>query len=245
MNRERQLAQAFVVLADTYAAQFDPLHLFHRLVHACRDLLDVDAAAVMIADAHGSLKNMAATDEDAAFAELLQLQNGHGPCMDCYRTGKPVSVPDITTEQDHWPKLVSAMTENGYESLQAIPVRLHERPLGALTLLRQRSGHLVEDDVHLAQALADSAALGLMHWSTEPAQVDDVITRVQSVIAAKATLEIAKGMVAQYAGSTIGEAARLLSAYASRRQVRLTETAHALVTRTMTPDAIVDAQPRT
>ncbi|MDO0931411.1 hypothetical protein QQY66_06870 [Streptomyces sp. DG2A-72] len=73
----------------------------------------------------------------------------------------------------------------------------------------------MEDDVHLAQALADSAALGLMHWSTEPAQVDDVITRVQSVIAAKGTLEIAKGMVAQYAGSTIGEAPRLLSAYAS------------------------------
>ncbi|WP_210570995.1 GAF domain-containing protein [Streptomyces sp. GESEQ-4] len=245
MNRERQLAQAFVVLADTYAAQFDPLHLFHRLVHACRDLLDVDAAAVMIADARGSLKTMAATDEDAAFAELLQLQNGHGPCMDCYRTGEPVSVLDITTEQERWPKLVAAMTENGYESVQAIPVRLHERPLGALTLLRQRSGHLAEDDVHLAQALADSAALGLMHWSTEPAQVDDVITRVQSVIAAKATLEIAKGMVAQYAASTIGEAARLLSAYASRRQVRLTEPAHALVTRTMTPDAIVDDRPRT
>lgn len=73
MYRERQLAQAFVVLADTYAAQFDPLHLFHRLVHACRDLLDVDTAAVMIADARGSLKTMAATDEDAAFAELLQL----------------------------------------------------------------------------------------------------------------------------------------------------------------------------
>lgn len=134
---------------------------------------------------------------DAAFAELLQLRTGHGPCMDCYRTGESVSVPDSTTEQERWPKLVAAMAENGYESVQAIPVRLHERPLGALTLLRQRSGHLVEDDVHLAQALADSAALGLMHWSTEPAQVDDVITRVQSVIAAKATLEIAKGMVAR------------------------------------------------
>lgn len=60
--------------------------------------------------------------------------------MDCYRIGEPVSVPDITTEQERWPKPVAAMTENGYESVQAIPVRLHERPLGALTLLRQRSG---------------------------------------------------------------------------------------------------------
>ncbi|WP_420310364.1 hypothetical protein ACOB87_10850 [Streptomyces sp. YS-B37] len=56
-NRERQLAQPFVVPADTCAVGFDPLHLFHCLVHACRDLLDVDVA----------------------FAELLQLQSGRAP----------------------------------------------------------------------------------------------------------------------------------------------------------------------
>ncbi|MDQ0955502.1 hypothetical protein QFZ24_009425 [Streptomyces phaeochromogenes] len=36
MNRERELAKAFVDLSDTYASEFDPLHLFHRPVHACR-----------------------------------------------------------------------------------------------------------------------------------------------------------------------------------------------------------------
>ncbi|WP_267912681.1 ANTAR domain-containing protein [Streptomyces adelaidensis] len=82
-----------------------------------------------------------------------------------------------------------------------------------------------------------------MHWSTEPARGDDVITRVQSVIAAKATLEIAKGMVAQHTGLTVGEAARLLSAYAIRRRVRLTETAYSLVTRGLEPAAVVDGQP--
>ncbi|MFD6173784.1 GAF domain-containing protein [Streptomyces coeruleorubidus] len=244
MNRERRLAQAFVVLADTYAAEFDPLHLFHRLVHTCQDLLDVDEAAVMIADARGTLKTMATTDEDEVFAELLRLQNGHGPCLDCYRTVEPVSIPDIAAEYERWPKLAPALVDAGYESLQAIPMRLHERPLGALVLLRRRSGQLAEDDVHLAQALADSAALALMHWSIEPADGEDVVTRVQGVIASKATLEIAKGMVAQYAETTIGEAARMLSAYASRQRVRLTETAHALVNRGVTPAAIVDAQPR-
>ncbi|MER7577115.1 GAF and ANTAR domain-containing protein [Streptomyces sp. NPDC126514] len=242
MNRERRLAQAFVVLADTYAAEFDPLHLFHRLVHACRNLLEVDAVAVMMADARGSLKTMAATDEDAALAELMQTQSGHGPCMDCYRTGEPVSVPGIATESERWPQLAAAMTGLGYGSLQAVPVRLHERPLGVLTLLRTSPGCPPEDDVHLAQALADSAALALMHWSAEPARAEDVITRVQGVIASKATLEIAKGMIAQYTGGTIAEAARLLSAYAHERHVRLTDTAHALVTRRVAPDAIVEVK---
>ncbi|MEV7450947.1 hypothetical protein ACFW20_09290 [Streptomyces nigra] len=91
MNRERQLARTFVALSDTYAAEFDPLGLFHRLVHACTDLLDADAAAVIIGDARGSLKTMATTDEDAAFIELLQVQTGQGPCMECYRTARLVA----------------------------------------------------------------------------------------------------------------------------------------------------------
>ncbi|MFF0204527.1 hypothetical protein [Streptomyces sp. NPDC005017] len=68
-------------------------------------------------------------------------------------------------------------------------------------------GNLPGNDADPAQALADSASLALMHWSTEPARSDDAITRLQSVIAAKTTLELAKGMIAEYAGSTIGEAA--------------------------------------
>ncbi|MEU9474489.1 GAF and ANTAR domain-containing protein [Streptomyces sp. NPDC048191] len=243
MNRERQLAQAFVALSDTYAAEFDPLHLFHRLVHSCRELLDADAAAVMIGDARGSLKTMATTDDHAAFIELLQVQTGQGPCMDCYRTAQAVAVPDSTAEYERWPKLVTAMLEAGYGSLNAVPMRLHDRPLGTLTLLRSHAGGLPEDDVLLAQALADSATLALMHWSTEPARSDDVITRVQSVISAKATLEIAKGMIAQQAGTTLPEAARLLSGYASHHRLRLTETAHALVTRALEPAAVVDGQP--
>ncbi|MDQ0604629.1 hypothetical protein QF037_008974 [Streptomyces canus] len=99
MNRERGLAKAFIDLADTYAPQFDPLHLFGLLVRRCQELLKVDAAAVMIADARGTLKTMAATDEEVAFVELMQMQTGRGPCMDCYRTGDARSIPDITAER--------------------------------------------------------------------------------------------------------------------------------------------------
>ncbi|MDQ1022656.1 hypothetical protein QF035_000238 [Streptomyces umbrinus] len=71
----------------------------------------MDAAAVMIADAPGGLKTMAATDEEAAFVELLQTETGRGPCMDCYRTGVARSIPDITAERERWPSLVTAMSD--------------------------------------------------------------------------------------------------------------------------------------
>ncbi|MGW7257399.1 GAF and ANTAR domain-containing protein [Streptomyces sp. NPDC054834] len=241
MNREQQLAKAFVDLADTYAPEFDPLHLFACLVSACRELLAVDAAAVMIADARGSLKTMAATNEDAAFVELLQMQTGRGPCMDCYRTGQARSIPDVTAEWEHWPLVVAAMTEAGYRSLQTVPVSLHGRPLGALTLLNTRAGALDEGEADLARALADTSALSLMHWSTEPVRSDDVVTRVQSAIAAKAALEVAKGMIAATAGIAVGDAGQVLTGYAHRRRVSLAATAEALVSRTMEPAVVLAA----
>ncbi|MFG2794754.1 GAF domain-containing protein [Streptomyces sp. NPDC048419] len=239
MNRERELAQAFVGLADTYAPDFDPLRLFDRLVHICRRLLDVDAAAVMIADARGTLKTMAATEDEAAFIELMQLQTGRGPCMDCYRTGEARGVPDIAAEGERWPTLVAAMADAGYRSLHTVPVRLHDRALGALTLLSARTGDLPGGEFDLAQALTDSAALGLMHWSAEP-RVDDVVTRVQSALAAKSVLEIAQGMIAAYHELPLREAGRLLTDYAEQHRVSLAATAQALVRRDMDSAAILE-----
>jgi len=95
------------------------------------------------------------------------------------------------------------MSDAGYQALQTVPVRLRQRPFGSLTLLRTRTGHLSDDDLHLAQALAGSAAPAFMHRSVEPAHSHDVVTRVQSAITAKATFDIAKGMVAVYAGAAI------------------------------------------
>jgi GAF domain-containing protein len=236
MNREHGLAKAFIDLADTYAPQFDPLHLFGLLVHRCQGLLEVDAAAV-IADARGTLKTMAATDEEAAFVELMQMQTGRGPCMDCYRTGDARTIPDSTAERERRPQLVTAMTDAGFRSLHTLPVRLHRRPLGALTLLNTHGADMPQGELDLGQALTDAAVLSLMHWATEPHH-DDVTTRVQSAIAAKATLEIAKGMIAAYHDVTIPQAGRLLADHAARHRTSLADTALALVDRTMEPALI-------
>jgi transcriptional regulator with GAF, ATPase, and Fis domain len=219
------------------------LRLFDRLVHTCRSLLGVDAVAVMVADVRGTLKTMAATEDEAAFMELMQMQTGRGPCMDCYRTGEGRSVPDITAEEERWPELVAAMADAGYRSLHTVPVRLHDSTLGALTLLNFDTGDLPVGDPHLAQALADSAALALMHWSAER-RGDDVVTRVQSVIAAKNVLEIAKGMIAAYLGVPVNQAGRLLASYADRCRVSLAATAQALVDRDLELSTVCDRAAR-
>jgi hypothetical protein len=62
---------------------------------------------------------------------------------------------------------------------------------------------------------------------------------VQSAITAKATFDIAKGMVAVYAGVAISEATHLLTDYATWNQVRLGDTVQALVSSTREPAVIL------
>lgn len=240
MSREQQLAKAFVGLADTLTEEFDPLSLFHRLVTGCVELLDVDAAAVMMADARGSLRTMAASRDEAAFLELLQLQTGTGPCVDSYRTGLAVAIPDIAREWERWPQLVSAAAQVGFRSVHTVPLRLHARIIGAVNLFRTPAGDLPDEHRDLAQSLADAAALALVHWSYEPLTPDDILTRVQAAITAKAILETAKGMVAEYAGVSIAEASAVLHDHARRNHTRLTDIAWELTTRTIDLGAILE-----
>ncbi|WP_143650980.1 hypothetical protein [Streptomyces phaeoluteigriseus] len=143
-----------------------------------------------IADGRGTLKAMAATEDRAAFIEPLRMQTGRGLYgLLTHRRGP--WHPGHHRRTGRRPKLVPAMPDSGYRALHTVPLRLYERPLGAATPLNTRVRELSEGDARPARAPADSAALSLMHRSTEPARVDDVIARVRSAIAAKAVLEIA------------------------------------------------------
>ncbi|WP_217242945.1 hypothetical protein [Streptomyces sp. AC555_RSS877] len=95
MNREMRLIRAFVDLADTLGAHFDPLDLFARLTEHCTGLPAVDAVGVVMADARGSLRAMTASDDDLGRLDALQVRQGRGPSVDCFRTGDPVTADDL------------------------------------------------------------------------------------------------------------------------------------------------------
>ncbi|MFC7308865.1 ANTAR domain-containing protein [Streptomyces monticola] len=96
-------------------------------------------------------------------------------------------------------------------------------------------------DLRVAQALADVAALALLHWSPEPARPADVLTRVQAALAAKAAVEMAKGMLAEYAQLDPAEALQLLRAYSESKGCCLADSAQALVRRTLAPESVLAA----
>ncbi|HEU5429142.1 MAG TPA: hypothetical protein VFU74_19840 [Actinocrinis sp.] len=87
VTREEQLVGAFVEAADTLVDDFDVIEFLHTLAGRCVQLLDVDAAGIMLADGRGHLHATAASSENARLLELFELQADAGPCMDAFRTG--------------------------------------------------------------------------------------------------------------------------------------------------------------
>ena len=136
---DERLAQAFVELADTLVVGFDLMEFLQTLTERCVELLEVDAAGLLLADSRGALRLVAASTEQARVVELFQIQNDEGPCLDCYRTGQAVIVSDIRSGAvARWPRFAAAAREMGYAGVHAIPMRLRDQVIGTLNLFSAR-----------------------------------------------------------------------------------------------------------
>ncbi len=157
------MGRAFVALADTLVDDYDVIDLLDRLVGYSVELLAADAAGIVLGDARGELRVVAASSEDAEMMELLQLQADEGPCMECYRTGAPVSVGRPERGRRPVARFVAAVATRGaFRSVHALPLRLRGEAIGALNLFHRAPGPLPEADLASGQALADVATIGIL-----------------------------------------------------------------------------------
>jgi GAF domain-containing protein len=151
------LSETFVELTDTMVADFDVIDFLHLLTDRSVQLLDVSAAGLLLADPRGELRVVAASSEAARLLELFQLQNLQGPCLDCFRSGRPVTVADLGAEAVRWPRFAPAARKAGFAAVQALPMRLRDQCIGALNLFRAGPGGFDSADVRVGKA-PDNAA---------------------------------------------------------------------------------------
>ncbi|MBE8471333.1 GAF domain-containing protein [Streptomyces justiciae] len=242
MSRELRLTRAFVDLADTLGTRFDPLDLFTRFGEHCLGLLAVDAVGVMVSDSRGELRPMASSDDELGRLEMLQLEQDDGPSVDCFRTGEPVNADDLRSGS-RWPAYTRGALAAGYVSVHVVPLRLDGGAIGAVALANRESGVLPDADLVVAQGMSDVAALTLTHWPTPPARPHDLLTSLQAAVSAKASVELAKGFLSEYAGVSFTEALDLLSRYAEKEQQSVTSVARALSEGTLSADEVLEGTP--
>jgi hypothetical protein len=126
MTRETRLAFAFVELAEALVSGGELGDFLHRLSCHTVDLLEVDAAGVMLADEHGRLRAIAASNEDTHHLEVFALQHEEGVCLDVFRSGR-LEQASIAGTTDRWPHFSRLTLERGYGWVCGIPLRREAR----------------------------------------------------------------------------------------------------------------------
>ena len=224
MTREEQLVDAFVEAADTLVDDFDVIEFLHTVAARCVQLLDVDAAGLMLADQRGQLHATAASTENARLLELFELQTDAGPCLDAFHSGAPVVNADLSANQERWPRFAEAAQATGFVSVHALPLRLRATVIGALNLFCATPGTLSPADVRTGQALADVATIGILAQRTLH-QAELLSTQLQQALNSRVTIEQAKGVLAERRGITLDEAFEILRSHARTNNLRLSDLA--------------------
>ena len=228
MISAQRLSRVFVEVADTLVADFDLIEFLHKLAEHTAAVSDAASVGLMLADEAGELHYMAASTESARHLELFQLQYAAGPCLDCFRTGEPVTIADLSGADSRWPAFAASAREAGIRSVHAFPMRLRDRVIGALNVFDEDPMPFRPEDIKVVQALADVATIAIIQ-ERAISRAETLTEQLQGALNSRIVIEQAKGMIAHRHGVDVDTAFERLRAHARRSQLRLADLAREIV----------------
>lgn len=237
LDHETRLFDALLCLADTLTSGVNVVDLAGQLIDCCLELTNFTAAGILLDDHRGTLRVLASSSEETRALELLELQNRQGPCLDAFTSGIRVDAPDLVVARDRWPEFVAAAEAQGFRSAYAMPMRLRDRTIGALNLFSTQ-GQLSESDLRIAELLARMATIGIHNHRTIREQ-ERLTDQLQTALNSRVVIEQAKGVVAQRAGISLGDAFEVLRQTARSSQRQLSEVAHDVANGHVSPEVLI------
>jgi GAF domain-containing protein len=225
--RDELVAEVVVALTDTLRDDFDVADVLYTLTTACVELLDVDAAGMLLVDERGVLVPVAATHDSTENLEKLQILVSEGPCFEAVRSLGSVHSDELDDDA-RWPDFARQARDDGFRAVHAEPVALRAEVVGGLNLFRRQPGPLPAADQRIAHFLANAAAIGVLHRRAL-ARVETVNEQLQRALTSRVLIEQAKGLLAERHGLDLDAAFKRLRGHARSSNQPLTSTARAVV----------------
>jgi GAF domain-containing protein len=150
------LAKSIGTLTDLHPDQ-DLAATLQQAVMAAKQLVDADAAGVMLVDVDGTLRWASASDRRAQTLEDNQEVFAAGPCMQAFTTGRAAVMHDATTER-RWGEIALVFVEVQIRSGLSVPVDLGGGPIGTLDVYASDPRGWDDSEVTTLQAYAGVVA---------------------------------------------------------------------------------------
>lgn len=213
-------------MSDGTDTIMDKLHWL--CVNAVRSVAASGAGVSLIGE-DGTHSAASASDPTAARVEELQFTLGEGPCLDAFRSRRPVLVPDLTDgAMGRWPVYAPAAYETGTRAVFAFPLQIGAARLGVLDVLRTRTGMLTQEETTHALTIADLAVALLLDSHAQAVPGTDGL---DGVVKDHAVLFQAQGMVMIQLGVSLAEALVRIRAHSFAESRRLHDVAVDIVGR--------------
>jgi len=159
----------------------------------------------------------------------LEYTLGQGPASDAYAEGKPVLVDDVGLSSSMWPQFTRAVTQEGIQSIYALPLRLGAIKLGVLVLYRDEPG--VFEGKELAAALLVAELVANQVLDMQAGALSESLAWGLEVDDYRAVVHQATGMISVQLGCPIGEALARLRGRAFANEQPIDQVATEVVTR--------------
>jgi hypothetical protein len=162
-----------------------------RLVTACVDVVDVSGAGISLMVDDTQRATLGGSDDAIRLVEELQFTLGEGPCVDTYRTGRPVLEPHLgDPDVERWPEFSGPAVTAGINAIFGFPLHVGTACIGALDLYSDRSGDLRREQFTDAIIMANVVAHAVLDLPGGKADFRSAVHQASGLLSAQLDIPV-------------------------------------------------------
>ncbi|QGN59354.1 ANTAR domain-containing protein [Nostocoides sp. HKS02] len=160
-------------------------------------------------------------------ADELQYKQGYGPCMDAGRTGMPMVVADMRTEQ-RWPTYTQRVVTHGVLSSLSVPLPFQGVTIGALNNYSREPDAFGDDTLELASEITTYIGIAVMNADAH-AEASATAEHMRQALESRKTIDMALGVLIATHHCSPEDAFTILSTASQKHNRKLRSLAADLV----------------